>query len=275
MRTAAKTRPANASEAIDGQAGQQDSDKPKAPQTRAQVQAQIEQFKADKGITCDKIPLTEAERIAKWNAEHPGRPLSALPERETPAHEVSSPAAQTPESAGETAEHRKHTVEYRDLLFAAAISELDKYRAKHSDPAWLRRHYVRQPVRQRAAHLVARATKGDYYAWEAAYNLAAAMLEKGDRLPAELSGFAAGVLRGTIIKPKRSRSARVVTRNAAIRAVADALDELAFQHNFPPDILTRNAASPPDSICDAIAEALNKRGEHIGYAAVVKVVGKG
>jgi hypothetical protein len=115
--------------------------------------------------------------------------------------------------------------------------------------------------------LVAKAEKGDPVAWEAARRLAARLVEQGDPLPPELRGFAVDVLLGKIAKPKRSRSDHVVVRDAAIRAAADVLE---FHHNFIP--LTRNKASAPGSICDAIAEALNKRGEDIGYAAVAKVV---
>ena len=180
------------------------------------------------------------------------------------------------------AEHRKLMAEYRELMFMAAKAELDKYLAKHSDPTqtlmseqeWVdlvgegksRIRYAHQSV----ARLVVKAENGDPFAWEASRRLAARMIEQGDPLPPELRGFAVGVLLGTITKPKRSRSDHVVVRDAAIRTAAHVLE---FQHNFIP--LTRNEASASDSICDAIGEALNKRGEGIGYAAVVKIVMSG
>jgi len=119
---------------------------------------------------------------------------------------------------------------------------------------------------ERVTPLVAEARKGDPLAWEAACRLAARMIEQGDPLPPNLAGFAVDVLLGKTTKPKRqgrSRSAHVV-RDAAIRNAARVLES---QHNFGPR--TRNKASDPYSICDAIAEALD-----IKYEAVVKVVSR-
>ena len=124
---------------------------------------------------------------------------------------------------------------------------------------------------ERAAPLVAEAVKGDPLAWEASSRLAARMIDQRAPLPPDLAGFAVDVLLGKTTKPKRqgrSRSANVV-RDAAIQNAARVLE---FQHNFGP--LTRNTASDPYSICDAIAEALKER-ENIGYEAVVKVVMSG
>ena len=131
---------------------------------------------------------------------------------------------------------------------------------------------IRYTGRRAAELLVAKASR-DPIACEAARRVAGHMLEQGDDLPSELSGFVADGLLNRATNSKRVGRKKGqkgnVVRDAAIQSAARLLEE-----HFGFRRLMRNDASAQDSICDILAGTLKSLHMAIGYEAVKKIVSK-